>query len=46
MATNKQKILTTSKVRWKHLRDFKKFFWKRERKAEDREVRREISDSE
>lgn len=36
MATVKKGVLTRSPQWWKHLRDWKRFFWKAERKAAQR----------
>ena len=42
MATVKKGILTRAREWWKHLRPFgKKDFWKRERKAGQREAKKE-----
>ena len=41
MATVKRGILTRPPQWWKHLRDWKRVFWKRERKAAARAARRE-----
>lgn len=41
MATVKRGILTRSAVWWKHLRDWKRVFWKKERKAAQREAQKE-----
>lgn len=37
MATVKKGLLTESPQWWKHLRDWKRVFWKRERKAAQRD---------
>ncbi len=42
MATVEKGILERSPQWWKHLRDWKRVFWKRERKAAQREIKREI----
>ena len=39
MATQKAGILTRSPQWWKHLRRWKRVFWKRERKAASRAAR-------
>lgn len=39
MATVKKGTLTRAPQWWKHLRDWKRVFWKRERKAAQRDVR-------
>lgn len=41
MATKKKGLLTTSGEWWKHLRWMRRYFWKKERKAAKREMRRE-----
>jgi len=43
MATVKKGILTPSPQWWKHLRDWKRVFWKRERKAAQRDAKKEIA---
>jgi len=44
MATIKKGILTRSPQWWKHLRSWKRVFWKRERKAAQRLSHRERGD--
>lgn len=39
MATIKKGVLTASPQWWKHLRDWKRIFWKKERKAAQRAVK-------
>lgn len=41
MANVKKGLLTPPPQWWKHLRDWKRVFWKRERKAAQRETRRQ-----
>jgi hypothetical protein len=41
MATKKKGILVKSPQWWKHLRDWKRTFWKKHRKAERRTARKE-----
>lgn len=41
MATKKKGILTPSPQWWRHLRDWKRVFWKKHRKAEQRMARHE-----
>ena len=41
MATKKKGILTPSPQWWRHLRDWKRVFWKRERQAALRAIRGE-----
>ena len=38
MATVKKGILTLARQRWKHLRKWKRVFWKAERKAQARDT--------
>ena len=38
MATVKKGILTLARQRWKHLRKWKRVFWKTERKAQARDT--------
>ena len=45
MANVKQGNLTKSPQWWKHLRDFKRVFWKTERKAHNKEIRNETKDT-
>jgi hypothetical protein len=40
MATVKKGTMTHSPEWWKHLRETKKLFWKRERKAQKRDITR------
>jgi hypothetical protein len=40
-ATKKKGILTPSPQWWRHLRDWKRVFWKKHRKAEQRMARHE-----
>lgn len=42
MASLKKGIITPSPQRWKHLRDWKRIFWKKERKAQVRNIRGEL----
>jgi ABC-type antimicrobial peptide transport system ATPase subunit len=42
MATVKRGVLAPSPQWAKHLRDWKRFFWKRHRKAEQREAWKEV----
>jgi len=42
MATKKKGILTSSPQWRKHLKEWKRVFWKKERKAAVREIRKEI----
>jgi hypothetical protein len=44
MATVKKGILTRAPQWWKHLRDWKRTFWKRHRKAERAEAKRETTE--
>lgn len=46
MATVKKGILTESPEWWKHLRWVKKVFWKRERKAAQRDAKKQIREQE
>jgi hypothetical protein len=39
MANVKQGNLTKSPQWWKHLKDFKRFFWKAERKAQNNDIK-------
>jgi hypothetical protein len=39
MAHKQQGILTRSPQWWKHLRDYKRVFWKSERQASRKEIR-------
>lgn len=39
MATVKKGILTRAPQWWVHLRDWKRIFWKKERKAAQKEIR-------
>lgn len=41
MATVKKGILTRAPQWWKHLRDWKRVFWKRERKAVRQDITRQ-----
>lgn len=46
MATKKKGILTRAGEWWKHLRPYqKRKFWKRERKAVTREIKKELGHS-
>jgi hypothetical protein len=45
MANVKKGTLTRPPQWWKHLRDWKRVFWKRERKAWQTEVRKDKSDA-
>jgi hypothetical protein len=42
MATKKKGILVSSPQWWVHLRDWKRVFWKKHRKAESRLARKEV----
>ena len=42
MANVKQGNLTKSPQWWKHLKDFKRVFWKAERKAQQRDIQQKI----
>lgn len=44
MGSKKQGQLTRPPQWWKHLKDFKRIFWKKERGAEKREIRRETEE--
>jgi hypothetical protein len=44
MATKKKGILTRAPQWWRHLRDWKRTFWKRERKAAQRAAKKESKD--
>lgn len=45
MATKRKGILTTAREWWKHLRPYnKRDFWKRERRAASRAVKREVAE--
>ena len=44
MATMKKGILTRSPEWWRHLRWVKRVFWKRERKAARRDIRRRVEE--
>ena len=43
MANVKKGQLTRSPQWWKHLRDWKKIFWSKERKAAQKEITKEIN---
>lgn len=43
MATVKNGLLTRAPQWWRHLRDFKRVFWKKERKAAQRAARKETA---
>jgi len=45
MATVKKGILTQSPQWWKHLRDTKRQFWHRERKAAERDVQGRVDET-
>ena len=42
MATAKKGISTPAPQKWKHLRDWKRIFWKKERKAQQHNIRGEL----
>lgn len=42
MANVKKGNLTKSPQWWKHLKDFKRFFWKAERKAQQKDARERV----
>lgn len=44
MATIKKGILSPAPQWWKHLRDWKRVFWKKERKAATRQIKKELND--
>lgn len=46
MANVKKGQLTPPPQWWKHLRDWKGFFWGRERQAAKEEIKKEIDDDE
>jgi len=43
MATKKKGILTSAPQWWDHLKDWKKVFWSAERKAVQRQIKKEIT---
>lgn len=45
MANVKQGNLTKSPQWWKHLKDWKRVFWKAERKAQQRDVKERLNGS-
>jgi len=45
MANVKQGNLTKSPQWWKHLKDFKRVFWKTERLAQKKNIREQIRES-
>jgi hypothetical protein len=44
VATKKKGVLTPAPQWWNHLRDWKKVFWKRERKASKTETERQTKE--
>ena len=42
MANVKKGVLTRPPQWWKHLRDWKRIFWKSERKAHKKEIKNEL----
>lgn len=42
MATKKKGILSRAPQWWKHLKDFKRVFWHKERKAAKKEIREQL----
>lgn len=44
MATVKKGIITPARQWWKHLRKWKRVFWKSERKAQERATTKEAGD--
>ncbi len=42
MANVKKGNLTSALQRWKHLKDYKKFFWKAERSAQKKDISKRI----
>ena len=45
MANVKKGNLTASPQWWKHLRDWKRVFWKRERKAQEAQIKHDNRDT-
>jgi len=46
MAHKKKGQLAKSPQWWKHLKDWKRVFWKRERQAEKKEIKQQVRDEE
>lgn len=44
MANVKKGQLVPSPQWWKHLRDWKRVFWKKERKASDRDAKKQVKE--
>lgn len=44
MATKKRGVLTSAPQWWKHLRDWKRHFWKKERKAAQRDAKKQVKE--
>jgi hypothetical protein len=44
MVSAKRGMLVGAPQWWRHLRAWKRVFWKRQRKAEQREIEREVRD--
>ena len=45
MAHTQKGILTKPPQWWKHLRDWKRVFWKKERKASTQDARKQVKES-
>jgi len=43
MANVKQGNITKSPQWWKHLKDWKRIFWHKERKAQNREIKKNVN---
>jgi hypothetical protein len=44
MANKKQGNLTRAPQWWKHLRDWKKIFWKKERQAQNKDITKRVEE--
>lgn len=44
MATKKKGLITVTKEWRKHLRDWKKLFWNKERRAAEKEIRKRLDE--
>lgn len=44
MANKKQGNLTRAPQWWKHLRDWKKIFWKKERQAQNKDIEKRVKE--